>query len=50
MNVKVLKLPSLILMAFEVAPLVRRRVVTDEEGHRLVDYRYICRIAELAKQ
>ena len=41
------RFPSIVAIAADVAPLVRRGVLTDAEGRQLVDLRYFTRAAEL---
>jgi len=40
MKISVVRGPSLFWLAMEVAPLVRRGILTDAEGHWLVTYRH----------
>lgn len=39
-EITVHRFPSIVALALEIAPLVRRGIVTDAEGHALVDLRY----------
>jgi len=41
------RMPSLVAIAMDVAPLVRRGVITDAEGHALVELRYRQALAAL---
>ena len=44
------KVPNRFAIAMEVAPLVRLGIITDAEGHALVERRYKIKAAELRRE
>lgn len=49
-EIKAQRFPSRFAIAMDVAPLVRNRIITSDEGDWLVEHRYVLRLAELASE